>query len=191
MSPVHHKHARPDIHAHPAKPVRTGTFSSGSAIMVSLLRLLGVSAKHLSDEVSTTVSQKATTGSATLTSTSAYISLKSCAHTTSFGRILSSSMTPSGGCIRAHAHWACIPAFHLAHNTPCVACRFTTAEWISANGSRPRTWKVSPCESARQVLQFKGPSPPNLLCFCLGSKRYEPEVHPPQEGSRAPAWLSY
>ena len=35
------------------------TFSSGSAIMVSLLRLLGVSAKHLSDEVSTTVSQKA------------------------------------------------------------------------------------------------------------------------------------
>ena len=30
--------------------------------------LLGVSAKHLSDEVSTTVSQKATTGSATLMS---------------------------------------------------------------------------------------------------------------------------
>ena len=54
------------------------TFSSGSAIMVSLLRLLGVSAKHLSEDVSTTVSQKATTGSATFTSTSAYSSLRSC-----------------------------------------------------------------------------------------------------------------
>lgn len=46
--------------------------------MVSLLRLLGVSAKHRSEDVSTTVSQKATTGSATFTSTSAYSSLKSC-----------------------------------------------------------------------------------------------------------------
>ena len=46
--------------------------------MVSLLRLFGVSAKHLSEDVSTTVSQKATTGSATLTSTSAYSSLRSC-----------------------------------------------------------------------------------------------------------------
>lgn len=33
--------------------------------MVSLFRLLGVSAKHLSEDVSTTVSQKETTGSAT------------------------------------------------------------------------------------------------------------------------------
>mmetsp|Transcript_8417 Transcript_8417/g.25292 ORF Transcript_8417/g.25292 Transcript_8417/m.25292 type:complete len:297 (+) Transcript_8417:599-1489(+) len=52
--------------------------SSGSAIMVSLLRRFGVSEKHLSDEVSTTVSQKATTGSATLISTDEYISRRSC-----------------------------------------------------------------------------------------------------------------
>lgn len=39
--------------------------SSGSAIIVSLLRLFGVSAKHFSDDVSTTVSQNDTTGSAT------------------------------------------------------------------------------------------------------------------------------
>lgn len=45
--------------------------SRGSATMVSLLRLLGVSAKHCSEEVSTMVSQNVTTGSATLTSTSA------------------------------------------------------------------------------------------------------------------------
>ena len=38
--------------------------------MVTLLRLLGVSAKHFKLLVSTTVSQKDTTGSATLTSTS-------------------------------------------------------------------------------------------------------------------------
>lgn len=43
-------------------------FSKGSAIIVSLFRLFGVSAKHLSEDVSTTVSQKATTGSATLMS---------------------------------------------------------------------------------------------------------------------------
>lgn len=40
-------------------------FSKGSLIMVILLRLLGVSAKHLRDEVSTTVSQNDTTGSDT------------------------------------------------------------------------------------------------------------------------------
>lgn len=40
-------------------------FSSGSAIIVILFFLLGVSAKHFNDEVSTTVSQKDTTGSAT------------------------------------------------------------------------------------------------------------------------------
>jgi hypothetical protein len=50
----------------------------GSTIIVSLLRLLGVSAKHLRLEVSTTVSQKETTGSATLTSTSLYSSRRSC-----------------------------------------------------------------------------------------------------------------
>ncbi len=50
----------------------------GSTIMVSLLRLLGVSAKHLRLLVSTTVSQKDTTGSATLTSTSLYSSRRSC-----------------------------------------------------------------------------------------------------------------
>jgi len=43
-------------------------FSSGSAIIVILFFLLGVSAKHLSDDVSTTVSQNATTGSATFIS---------------------------------------------------------------------------------------------------------------------------
>ena len=54
------------------------TLSSGSATIVILFFLLGVSAKHLSEDVSTTVSQKDTTGSATLTSMSAYCSLKSC-----------------------------------------------------------------------------------------------------------------
>lgn len=44
-------------------------FSKGSAIIVSLFLLLGVSAKHFKEDVSTTVSQKATTGSATLIST--------------------------------------------------------------------------------------------------------------------------
>ena len=39
--------------------------------MVSFERPLGVSAKHLRDDVSTTVSQKETTGSETLTSISA------------------------------------------------------------------------------------------------------------------------
>jgi hypothetical protein len=39
--------------------------SNGSAIMVILFFLLGVSAKHLRDDVSTTVSQSATEGSAT------------------------------------------------------------------------------------------------------------------------------
>ena len=53
------------------------TLSSGSASMVSLLRLLGVSAKQRSEDVSTTVSQKAVTGSATFTSTSAYSSRRS------------------------------------------------------------------------------------------------------------------
>mmetsp|Transcript_37638 Transcript_37638/g.117693 ORF Transcript_37638/g.117693 Transcript_37638/m.117693 type:complete len:232 (-) Transcript_37638:1562-2257(-) len=52
--------------------------SSGSAIMVSLLCLFGVSAKHLRDEVSMTVSRKLTTGSATLTSIFEYISRRSC-----------------------------------------------------------------------------------------------------------------
>ena len=47
------------------------TLSRGSAIIVILFFLFGVSAKHLSEEVSTTVSQKDTTGSATLTSMSA------------------------------------------------------------------------------------------------------------------------
>mmetsp|Transcript_20010 Transcript_20010/g.60456 ORF Transcript_20010/g.60456 Transcript_20010/m.60456 type:complete len:208 (-) Transcript_20010:2063-2686(-) len=51
--------------------------SSGSATMVSLLRLLGVSAKHFSWLVSTTVSAKLTTGSATLTSISLYSSRRS------------------------------------------------------------------------------------------------------------------
>ena len=53
--------------------------SSGSASMVSLLRWLGVSAKHLRLDVSTTVSQKDTTGSATFTSISLYSSRRSCA----------------------------------------------------------------------------------------------------------------
>ena len=44
--------------------------SSGSAIMVILFLRLGVSAKHLREDVSTTVSQKDTTGSATFTSMS-------------------------------------------------------------------------------------------------------------------------
>ena len=56
------------------------TVSRGSAIMVTLFRLLGVSAKHLREDVSTTVSQKETTGSATFTSTSAYSSRRSCRH---------------------------------------------------------------------------------------------------------------
>ena len=45
--------------------------SSGSAIIVSFDLPLGVSAKHLRLDVSTTVSQKPTTGSLTLTSISA------------------------------------------------------------------------------------------------------------------------
>ncbi len=53
------------------------TLSRGSATMVSLFFLLGVSAKQRRDEDSTTVSQKATTGSATLTSTSPYSSRRS------------------------------------------------------------------------------------------------------------------
>merc|ERR1719311_624675 len=52
--------------------------SNGSAIIVSLFRLFGVSEKHFNEDVSTTVSQNATTGSATLISTDEYISLKSC-----------------------------------------------------------------------------------------------------------------
>mmetsp|Transcript_4272 Transcript_4272/g.8861 ORF Transcript_4272/g.8861 Transcript_4272/m.8861 type:complete len:204 (-) Transcript_4272:237-848(-) len=52
--------------------------SSGSAIMVSLLRLFGVSAKHLRALVSTTVSQNAVTGSAVLTSMSLYMRRRSC-----------------------------------------------------------------------------------------------------------------
>lgn len=43
-------------------------FSRGSAIIVILFRLFGVSAKHFNEDVSTTVSQKTTTGSATLIS---------------------------------------------------------------------------------------------------------------------------
>ena len=53
-------------------------FSRGSAMSVSLFFLFGVSAKHLRDEVSTTVSQKDTTGSATLMSISEYNFRKSC-----------------------------------------------------------------------------------------------------------------
>mmetsp|Transcript_3968 Transcript_3968/g.10768 ORF Transcript_3968/g.10768 Transcript_3968/m.10768 type:complete len:221 (-) Transcript_3968:955-1617(-) len=51
--------------------------SRGSAIMVILFFLFGVSAKHLRLDVSTTVSQNVTTGSATLTSTSEYSSRRS------------------------------------------------------------------------------------------------------------------
>mmetsp|Transcript_1109 Transcript_1109/g.3259 ORF Transcript_1109/g.3259 Transcript_1109/m.3259 type:complete len:215 (-) Transcript_1109:1115-1759(-) len=51
--------------------------SKGSATIVSLFLLLGVSAKHLIAEVSRTVSVKETTGSATLTSMLLYISLRS------------------------------------------------------------------------------------------------------------------
>lgn len=40
--------------------------SKGSAIIVNLLRRLGVSAKHFKEDVSTTVSQNETTGSATV-----------------------------------------------------------------------------------------------------------------------------
>uniref|UniRef100_A0A224Y4F0 Putative secreted protein n=1 Tax=Panstrongylus lignarius TaxID=156445 RepID=A0A224Y4F0_9HEMI len=46
--------------------------------MVILFLLFGVSAKHLSEEVSTTVSQNETTGSATLISISEYILRRSC-----------------------------------------------------------------------------------------------------------------
>uniref|UniRef100_A0A2M3ZW88 Putative secreted peptide n=1 Tax=Anopheles braziliensis TaxID=58242 RepID=A0A2M3ZW88_9DIPT len=53
-------------------------FSSGSAIIVILFFLFGVSAKHLSEDVSTTLSQNATTGSATLMSISEYILRRSC-----------------------------------------------------------------------------------------------------------------
>lgn len=51
-------------------------FSKGSAIIVILLRLFGVSAKHFNDDVSTTVSQKATTGSATFISLKKIIVIK-------------------------------------------------------------------------------------------------------------------
>mmetsp|Transcript_4690 Transcript_4690/g.11810 ORF Transcript_4690/g.11810 Transcript_4690/m.11810 type:complete len:276 (-) Transcript_4690:1588-2415(-) len=62
----------------PASMSSARPFSRGSAIIVSLERWFGVSAKHLSDEVSTTVSQKVTTGSDTLTSISAYTWRRSC-----------------------------------------------------------------------------------------------------------------
>lgn len=67
---------RVDIDGAPMSSARPR--SSGSATIVSLLRLLGVSAKHLSWLVSTTVSQKDTTGSATFTSISEYSSRRSC-----------------------------------------------------------------------------------------------------------------
>ena len=51
--------------------------SNGSAIIVILFLLFGVSAKHFNADVSTTVSANTTTGSATLTSMSAYTSRKS------------------------------------------------------------------------------------------------------------------
>mmetsp|Transcript_40337 Transcript_40337/g.95845 ORF Transcript_40337/g.95845 Transcript_40337/m.95845 type:complete len:243 (+) Transcript_40337:982-1710(+) len=53
-------------------------FSNGSAMRVSLFFLLGVSAKHFSDDVSTTVSQKETEGSAVLISISEYMNRRSC-----------------------------------------------------------------------------------------------------------------
>mmetsp|Transcript_43904 Transcript_43904/g.104404 ORF Transcript_43904/g.104404 Transcript_43904/m.104404 type:complete len:277 (+) Transcript_43904:472-1302(+) len=53
-------------------------FSRGSAIRVSLFFLFGVSAKHLREDVSTTVSQKDTEGSAVLISTSEYMRRRSC-----------------------------------------------------------------------------------------------------------------
>mmetsp|Transcript_58992 Transcript_58992/g.123212 ORF Transcript_58992/g.123212 Transcript_58992/m.123212 type:complete len:346 (-) Transcript_58992:1482-2519(-) len=53
-------------------------FSRGSAMRVSLLRRLGVSAKHLREDVSTTVSQRATEGSAVLISMSEYMRRRSC-----------------------------------------------------------------------------------------------------------------
>mmetsp|Transcript_2622 Transcript_2622/g.10944 ORF Transcript_2622/g.10944 Transcript_2622/m.10944 type:complete len:330 (+) Transcript_2622:745-1734(+) len=56
---------------------RAKPLSRGSAIIVSLFFLFGVSAKHLSEDVSTTVSANVTTGSATFTSTSEYSSLRS------------------------------------------------------------------------------------------------------------------
>lgn len=56
--------ARPQRHPKAAKS------QANPRAMVSLFFLLGDSAKHLSEDVSTTVSQNETTGSATLTSTS-------------------------------------------------------------------------------------------------------------------------
>ena len=67
-------------HARSTAPVsmsRARPLSNGSAIIVSLFRLFGVSAKHLSEDVSTTVSANVTAGSATFTSTSEYSSRRS------------------------------------------------------------------------------------------------------------------
>mmetsp|Transcript_27381 Transcript_27381/g.93457 ORF Transcript_27381/g.93457 Transcript_27381/m.93457 type:complete len:380 (-) Transcript_27381:1445-2584(-) len=61
----------------PASMSSARPWSNGSAIIVSLLRLFGVSAKHLIELVSDTVSQKLTTGSATFTSMSLYSSRRS------------------------------------------------------------------------------------------------------------------
>ena len=66
---------------------------SGSAIIVSRFFLLGVAAKHCTEEVSTSVSQKVVTGSLTLTSTPAYITRRSCSMQSS-----ASSPAPSSTC---------------------------------------------------------------------------------------------
>eukprot|EP00890_Picochlorum_soloecismus_P006733 jgi/Picsp_1/885/NSC_04373-R1_---NA--- len=61
----------------PCSRFSASPWSKGSAIIVNLFFLLGVSAKHFKLLVSITVSQNDTTGSATLTSTSLYNSLRS------------------------------------------------------------------------------------------------------------------
>mmetsp|Transcript_1983 Transcript_1983/g.4026 ORF Transcript_1983/g.4026 Transcript_1983/m.4026 type:complete len:292 (-) Transcript_1983:1689-2564(-) len=80
-------------------------FSRGSAMRVSLFFLLGVSAKHLSDDVSTTVSQKETEGSAVLISISEYMKRRSCMTQSRYSSPvpttrcspLSSTLVPSSG----------------------------------------------------------------------------------------------
>mmetsp|Transcript_5000 Transcript_5000/g.12762 ORF Transcript_5000/g.12762 Transcript_5000/m.12762 type:complete len:249 (+) Transcript_5000:554-1300(+) len=67
-----------DVLIRPASMSSASPFSRGSLMRVILLRLLGVSAKHLRLEVSTTVSQKETEGSAVLISISEYIWRRSC-----------------------------------------------------------------------------------------------------------------
>lgn len=85
------------------------------------MRLLGVSAKQRSEDVSTTVSQKAVTGSATFTSTSAYNSRRSWTDSYGCKALRSASQTNSAdpGSLDRISH-----ADRAAPSTFCNFCNF-------------------------------------------------------------------